>query len=80
MPTTLRMSPDNVERHDDERRPISTITTHSRWEHRSIEAWENLRCLGKRFERTVHVEVIDALGEEIQWAHENCTDDDRPRR
>lgn len=43
-------------------------------EQRSIEGWENLRCLGRRFDRAEQVAVINARLEEIHQDHDN--DDD----
>jgi len=44
-------------------------------EQRSIEGWENLRCLGKRFERAEQVEVINARLAERQQARDDDVDD-----
>ncbi len=46
------------------------------WEQRSLEAWENLRCLGKRFTRAEQIEVIDTRLVEIQQAHARAQDEE----
>ncbi|MDQ3549216.1 MAG: hypothetical protein M3439_10415 [Chloroflexota bacterium] len=50
----------------------------SLWEQRSIEGWENLRCLGKRFELVDQVEVINARLEERQQIRDDDDIDERP--
>ncbi len=47
-------------------------------EQRSIEGWENLRCLGKRFERSEQVEVINARLEEGWQIRGDDDGDDLP--
>ncbi len=47
-------------------------------EQRSIEGWENLRCLGKRFELVDQVEVINARLEERQQIRDVDDIDERP--
>jgi len=44
-------------------------------EQRSIEGWENLRCLGKRFERSEQVDVINTRLEERQQIWDEEVDD-----
>ncbi len=53
-------------------------TALSLWEQRSIEGWENLRCLGKRFELVDQVEVINARLEERQQIRDDDDIDERP--
>ncbi len=60
-----------------ERQPQSP-TALSLWEQRSIEGWENLRCLGKRFELVDQVEVINARLEERQQIRDDDDIDERP--
>ncbi len=45
------------------------------WEQRSLEAWENLRCLGKQFTLEEQVEVINARLVELTSAQFEQTDE-----
>lgn len=61
-----------------ERQPPSSPPALKRWEQRSIEGWENVRCLGRRFERSEQVEVVSAWLDDRQQARMDDTDDDLP--
>jgi hypothetical protein len=45
------------------------------WEQRSIEGWENVCCLDKRFERSEQVAVINIWLEDRQQARNDDVDD-----
>jgi len=45
------------------------------WEQRALEGWENVRCLGKRFERCEQVVVINRWLEDRHRRRDDEVDD-----